>query len=248
LVCVNARLDSVIDELYGVLPGEFVAVRDDHAARARAEGDRELADQITALRRPTQSAWLVNLLWRERRADVQELLELADRFREAPGSDDPGAELRELSGQRRRLLERLGEQAGRLASDAGIRVGASTVREAESTLEAAVADPDVAERVRAGRLTKAESYAGFGDLGGFPFPVPTKPDRAAQDRAAQQRERAEERVREARAERDRTAAGLDEAERLLAQQTQRVEQARSAHATAERRLQKAEAELGKLTP
>lgn len=239
-------LESVIEELYGVPPGEFVAARDEHAARARAEGDRELADQITGLRRPTQPAWLVNLLWRERRTDVEELLELADRFRDAHQSEDPGAELRELSGQRRRLVERLGEQAGRLAAEAGLEVGAATVREAESTLEAAVADPDVAERVRAGRLTKAESYAGFGDLGGLPFPAPAKPESAERERE-RERERAAERVAKARAELGRTEQQLADAERLLDEQTRRVERARSTREDADRQLREAEAELAELS-
>jgi hypothetical protein len=57
-------LESTLDELYALRPQEFTAARDARAAEARRAGDRELADRIRALRRPTLSAWAGNLLVR----------------------------------------------------------------------------------------------------------------------------------------------------------------------------------------
>ena len=53
-----------------------MATRDDRAAEARKAGDRELATGIKKLRRPTTSAWLVNLLVQAHRDLVGELLDL----------------------------------------------------------------------------------------------------------------------------------------------------------------------------
>ena len=57
------------------------------------------------LRRPTVSAWLVNLLAREDGGQMDELLELGQSLREAQRALD-GDRLRELSAQRRRWSPR----------------------------------------------------------------------------------------------------------------------------------------------
>ncbi len=76
-------LTSIADELYGVVPEQFVSVRDDRIKAARDSGDRTLAAAIRSLREPTVAAFAVNLLVRERRAAVEELLALGDALREA---------------------------------------------------------------------------------------------------------------------------------------------------------------------
>jgi hypothetical protein len=159
-------LDDIARELYAVNPDEFTAARDQRAAQAKSAGDTELARQLRKLRRPTTSAWLVNLLGRERGDELTELFELADQFR-AEGLS--GQRMRELSEQRRRLVRRLLGEAERLAHDAGVGASAEVIRQVEATLGAAVADPQAAELVRAGRLDKPLSYVGFGpsvSLGG----------------------------------------------------------------------------------
>jgi len=58
------NLEQVADELYALAPAAFTAARDEQASQARASGDADLAGAIKKLRRPTVSAWLVNLLAR----------------------------------------------------------------------------------------------------------------------------------------------------------------------------------------
>jgi hypothetical protein len=156
------NLAQVADELYALTPTEFRAARDERAAQARASGDADLAGAIGKLRRPTVSAWLVNLLVREAAAQVGELLELGGSLREAQQAL-AGDRLRELSAQRRQLVTAITQDAKRLAARAGQPVSAQTEREVRDTLEAALADPDVADAVRSGRLTSALSYAGLGE-------------------------------------------------------------------------------------
>ena len=52
------------DDLYRLAPEDFTAARDAAAKQARADGDRDGAAALKALRRPTVSAWLLNALVR----------------------------------------------------------------------------------------------------------------------------------------------------------------------------------------
>src|SRR5215831_12589461 len=144
------NLEQVADELYALAPAAFTAARDEQAAGARASGDAGLAGEIRKLRRPTVSAWLVNLLAREDSGQMDDLLEL-------------GRWLRELSAERRRLVAALTQEVQRLAAAAGQAVSAQVEREVQDTLEAALADQGMADAVRSGRLTKPLSYAGLGE-------------------------------------------------------------------------------------
>ena len=153
------RLDDVAQELYAAPPSEFVAARDEHVRQAREAGDRNLASRLAKLRRPTQSAWLVNLLWRQRRELVEELLVLGEELR---GEELTRERLHELATRRRELLHRLQNEAHRLSTEAGVQLTADRAREVESTLAAALADPEAAEQVRGGRLVTALSYSGLG--------------------------------------------------------------------------------------
>ena len=49
-----------VDALYGLALDEFVPARDALAKRARAEGRREDAAAIAALRKPSVAAWAAN--------------------------------------------------------------------------------------------------------------------------------------------------------------------------------------------
>ncbi|MET9486130.1 hypothetical protein [Nocardia sp. NPDC006630] len=157
-------LEEVAAELYGVPPAEFVAVRTERARQARDDGDRVLAAAIGKLRRPTVPAWAVNLLVRAAPEDIRALLDLGDALREAQRRLS-GEQLRTLTTQRQQLLSTLTRKAADLAAVHGPRPGEAVLRDVGSTLQAALADPEVADLVRAGTLTAAASYDGFGPAG-----------------------------------------------------------------------------------
>jgi hypothetical protein len=147
-------LDTVADELYAVPPEEFVAARDEHVAAAKATGDRQLANAVGALRRPTQAGWLANLLVRERPGELDALLALGAQLREAQAALR-GPELRSLLEQRRAVVGELVRAARRLAAEAGRPVAEAAGWDLEATLESALADEEVAAAVRSGRLLSA---------------------------------------------------------------------------------------------
>jgi hypothetical protein len=156
-----AELDKIADELYALRPDEFAAARDERVRQARAEGRAALARELNKLRKPTQSAWLINLLWRDQHDVMQQLFELAEALSQAQAQAS-GPELLRLTGQRRELEGALMRRARVLAEQAGVAVSAAMEREAQETLAAAVALPEVADEVRSGRLVKPAAYVGFG--------------------------------------------------------------------------------------
>jgi hypothetical protein len=212
-------LDEIAAELYALKPDEFVAARDERVRQSRADGHGPLAKAVAALRKPNQSAWLINQLARDQRDAVEELFSLGDALRAAHQRAD-GAQLQKISAERRKAEAALIRRARALGAQAGVDVTADMARETEETLAAALASPDVAAEVLSGRLTKPVSYSGFGTmLTSVPAPAsapkkkarPAAKPEPAGDVAEQRRAKAEQVIAEAREELE--AAELDLAER-----------------------------------
>ena len=175
--------DELTDRLYALPPADFVPARDEAVKAARAGGDRGRATAIGKLRRPTVAAWLVNLLALHRPELLGELLELGSALRSAQ-HELRGSALRELAAQRRAAVAALVAEACDLAVEAGASRHGLPVVDVETTLVAALADEQLAEVVRDGRLLKSGSYDGFGETprpqlhvveGGGDGPAPKRP-------------------------------------------------------------------------
>jgi hypothetical protein len=227
-------VDQAAGELYGLAPEEFTAARDEQVRAARAAGNRRLAAALGRLRRPTVSAYVLNLLVRDQPEVAEQLVALGEELRRAQ-EELSGPALRQLATQRAQLVGALVRSARKIAADAGHPVSQAVQYELEQTLHAALADPDVAAEVGSGRLTRAASRTGFDAAA----PEPAKPARRL--RAVRDDERAEDPavVRERRLREQR------EAERAtLQEEHDRAEEARSAAeealVTAEHELEQAE--------
>jgi hypothetical protein len=161
--------EEAADELYARSPDEFTAARNAAAKQARSQGDRELAARITALRKPTLAAWVVNQMARRRRGDIEPLLDLGRTLRESSTALS-GDELRQLTRQRHQLVQALVQQARDLAGTDGRRLSEDAVQGVRQTFEATLSDADSADAVAAGRLSDALEVSGFG-FAGFPDPA-----------------------------------------------------------------------------
>lgn len=142
---------KIADELYGLPPAEFTPARAE--AMSAAKGT-DLAPLIKALRKPSMTAWLVNVLVRNQPDDIDQLIEVGAALREAQADGD-GGRLRALSGRRRQLVAELSANAS-----TGHRVSDSVARELQTTLDAAVLDPGAAGAIRSGRLIRALTATG----------------------------------------------------------------------------------------
>jgi hypothetical protein len=214
-------LDEAVDQLYAGTPDDFMARRTALAAEAKESGDKALAKQITGLRKPTRSAWLVNLVARAEPNQVAELRELGPALQQAQ-QQMAGDELRRLSRQRRTMIDSLARRAAELGAEHGYDPPDSAVQEVSQTLQAALADPAVADVVLAGRLHQAVTYGGFGpdDLApalaaSVPATTPDSGRRAETKKEpdeAESRAAAAEKVKQAREEADAARAAAEEAE------------------------------------
>lgn len=244
---------DAVAELYSAAPAEFISRRKDCAASARAAGDAGAARKIAALRKPTQSAWVVNQLARAVPGAAEQLGQLGDDLRQAQQSGD-GELIRQLSQQRRQLVDELVRQA---LGASGLRSAPAGVRdEVSATLSAAVADPQVAQRLAAGALDRAVRREGFGPAGVptlvHPQPATTRPaprtgrgTRTGPDRtaAADQPSRAQSaktaaRTGRAGAERTQAERAAADAQQAEAERAE-AERAEAEHAAAEQRRREA---------
>src|SRR5262245_34724575 len=243
-------LEAAAALLYEQPPADFVTVRGNLASNATARGDYQLADQIKKFRKPTVSAWTLNLLSRYASAEMDQLLELGPALATATrrGQAD---DLRALSAKRQQLLGVLMQRARRLLAMHRIKMSASVAYEVESTLTAAVADPEVAAAVRTGRLERPEQHAGLGP--GPPLRLvlaaDEEADAEAEGAASAEARRARELVT-ARRRHEKAAADLRrrevERDQLLAEQTEltkRLDDLRHHVKELERRLTKASDEV-----
>ncbi|MFG2639450.1 hypothetical protein ACGFYP_00475 [Streptomyces sp. NPDC048370] len=232
-------VEQVIDELYGVAPGEFVAARDARAAEARSAEDPVAAKRIAALRRPTLAAWASNRFVRERPDDVGRLLALGETLREAHRLLDPTT-FREAAGQQNKVIAAEVRATAALAEEAGHPLSASVRDEVEQLLRAVLADPDIAAEWSAGRLTKPpEAPVGFGGITPESLPprppAPPKPDtgaRAAAEKAAAEAARKDEELRSAEADATEADARVSRLEEELRQARSDRRAARAAVAKA----------------
>jgi hypothetical protein len=236
-------------ELYGSDPEGFTERRAALAAEALAAGDRPAAKEITRLRKPSRPAWMINMLVRADPGVADQLVQLGDELRAAAAALD-GPKIRELSQERRRLVDSLIRQALR---QAGEEAPSAALREdLTATFGAAVADPQAARELATGTLLRPIHRADFSP--GPPGLVLVPPTggsaagtagkaRTAQPRKAADRPRAAGGVKaadEVRAARlTRAAEEAKAAREAAAEETRAAEKARAAE---ERRRAIADAE------
>jgi hypothetical protein len=209
------ELESEIDRLYGVPLDEFVHDRDELAKRLRREGDREAAERIKKLRKPSAGAWALNQAVRRRRKETDALLAAGERLREAHESlmagGDP-AELREAMQEERGLASGLADCAEAIASETG-KSGPALRERARSTLHAATVDEEAREELAKGRFVREREAVGLGPFGAGAVAAPAS-GRTTRERGGSKRESAGGRGRAAAgdgsagaAKGGRTAAG-----------------------------------------
>ncbi|OBI74331.1 hypothetical protein [Mycobacterium sp. E740] len=232
--------DDALDELYAARPEDFTELRTKLAGAAKKRGDSDAAKRISAARKPTTAAWVVNRLALGGEDVKGRLKDLGERLRDAHAAMD-GERIRELSTEQRRLVHDLTRAA---FEEAELKSPTGALRDdVTGTLQAAVADPGVADRL--GRLTKAEEWSGFGEFGDTAIvfspasrrkPEPASKPSPSDDHEAPPR-REQQQARAALTAAEHAKAQADEA---LSELQSDLAAARLRHQDAQRRLQDAE--------
>jgi hypothetical protein len=249
------NLEGVAQELYAAAPEEFVGLRAAQVAAAKKAKDKQLATAVGALRRPTRSAWLVNQLARESSAELAELLDLGEALAQAQ-RDAAGPELRKLSAQRHAAVDALVRRTVEIGAAHGHQASEATRQEVGQILTGALADPELAGVVRAGRVTQAVAYGGFGpdlQLGSGTGPALAAPVSLDERRARKSAkagtsaksadELAEEQRQQAHADAEAALQALDAARAAQTEAEQADAEAHDALAEAEQAIAAARREL-----
>ena len=241
-------LGAEIDRLYGLPPEAFVDGREALARRLRAERRRDEAKEVHALRKPSRAAWAINHVAREEPQLAAEAVAAGDALREAQlalaGSGGPDA-LRAAASAQRAAVDRFSQAARETLAGGGLS-GEDLLGRIGETLLAAATDPDLAERVGAGRVVKEQAPVGFGALAAGPGPlVPATSKRGKS--AARSKDRPDARAARAADEeaRRRTEAAREEEEHRRAESQARVRDARAGEARAHEEAAQLEAALDK---
>jgi hypothetical protein len=141
-------VEERLDELYREHPEGFVAGRNGLVKEVRAAGDREEADRVKKLRRPSVAAWLINRTALSSPDRLEEFDETSRRLEEAQaraleGDDKAVAEWRAAAGREREATAAVLETAASLAGESGHSVKERALELAGETLLAAAGDPEL---------------------------------------------------------------------------------------------------------
>jgi hypothetical protein len=156
-------LTDAIDALYALPLEVFTAERDALAKRLRKDKDRDGANAVAKLRKPTAAAWMLNQVAREEPEAVTALLEATEALRQATGSGEGVREAITAHRDASRAVLALAREQhpnGKPATDA-------VVDRIRDVLAAVALDEGLAEALRAGRLAAGEGEADAGPDSAF---------------------------------------------------------------------------------
>lgn len=241
----DAEWGAVLEELYALPLTEFTTARDELAAES-SSGSR-----VTALRRPSPSAWLINQLVRHRAEELRATLALGDRLRDAQDRLD-APELARLARDRRRLVAALVQQAKDVAVELGQKASAAALNEVGDTLTAALSDAAATDSVMSGRLLRSLVSVGLDpvDLAGAVAggeaaepPASARRLRAVDPEEKARRTRLRRAVEDAAAELASAEAGLDEIDRRMVRSGRRLDDLRGELSELEEQLRAVKSDI-----
>jgi hypothetical protein len=250
-----AMLEQDVDALYGLPLEEFTKARNELAGELRSKGDRESANRVKALAKPTTVAWAVNQVMRTQPTDARQLLEVGERLREVHEGVTAGnasaGDLREAVEAEREVVGRLTAAARGLMNTKGRGLSESVLERVEQTLHALSTDGEVrsvadASRLSTERRPKSIGFAAPRGKGRAAAPAtrggtakaskPRSGGGAKLRKAREQLQRAQAEVRDLRSSRTQAARATADAERALVR-------AREEMRKADRQVAKKEAEI-----
>lgn len=236
----RSKLDTEIQHLYGLPLGEFTTARNTLARQLKKSGDKEAAEEVASLPKPSVSAWAVNHLFTVAPEEMEELLASGERarkaLREILSGGDPGA-LREAIQEARDLANELRDRAADVIAEGGRRPGQAIVDRIATNLQSLAFSPAAEPQIARGWLDVDLPPPGFEVLAGLqlaataprkakPAPAP-KPEfkkpvpaakKSAEDRRTQEESKEEERLREKREREEARAREQREKEEARAQE------------------------------
>jgi hypothetical protein len=222
-LAVVPELETELDRLYALPPEEFIAARNELTSRLRKAGQKEAAESVRALRKPSIPVWAVNQLARLHRKEMDALVDAGERLRRAQErafAGEGGEGVRATTADERAAIRALTKLGERLLAAESRPATKPTLERIAGTLRAAAVDPAASALLVAGRLPDEVESPGFSALASL-----APPRRRGKTR------RADERV---------DLAARREHEQRVRRLQKRVEQLRRKEAEAARKAERAE--------
>lgn len=188
---MSDAVDGAADELYGLPLAEFVPRRDALVRELRAADQKDDAEMVKRMPKPTAPAWVVNQLARERPDDVRELMDAGHELRRVQEwlirrEADP-ADLRSAVEAERAAVARLVHAGAQLLTAAGRPPRGDILERVGETLHAATADPALRAEVERGRVVRDQAAVGLGPATGPGFAPAGATRRSTRSRAPSDR-------------------------------------------------------------
>ena len=234
-----ATLEREIDRLFELPLDEFTPGRNELARRLKREGDKQAAEQVQALAKPSVPAWAINQLARQEKAQVKALLAAGTKLRKAQERALAGGHadtLRTAQAEERQVVRDLTRRAEEILKESGRPASRAIIERISSTLGAAAVTEPARTALKAGRLTSEVRVSGFDAVAGIELPAqPPAPRRdelaeRRQKKAEQerQRRRLEKNARELEARAEAAERKAEQAEEAAAEARDEAEERRSA--------------------
>ena len=233
----KARVERRVDGLYGAPLEEFTALRNELAKELRRSGDRDTAEEVGRLRKPTAAAWAINQLSHGGVPSLKSVLDAGRQLRKAQESalgGGSGAALRKAGSAEREAVTAAAREATALL---GEKAGKAALERVRNSLHAAAGDDEVRAAIEQGRLTGDHEPMGLG-----PFTAPTGSPRRASRAAGKQDAAKRKRVTEAQVAAREAARRADAARRELDKRSDAAARAQERLVAAQADLDQAEAE------
>lgn len=226
----NQSVEHEINSLYQQHPRDFVRARNGLARELKEAGDTEAAKRVRKRRKPTLAAFALNVVAGDEADRISELRDAGAAVRQAQeqalAGDD--SDLRSADDRRRQLIRELTDIAvGHAGEGQRDRI--------EATFEAASVDDAIGEELSSARMTKPRDRpAGLGDLTTMLSSSTRRPrrDRKVIKDLERKIDKLEQTLERQRSERDRA--------------NDRLTDARKAADAAQRRVDQAEQTLGRI--
>ena len=133
----------------------------------RKAGEREAADDVASLRKPSVATWAVNQLARRHPEEVRELIRVAKDLRRGQREaleGRSGDRLQVAMREQRDAVQALVDAAREILEESGRSAESGVLTRISTTLRAAAATEGGAKDLAAGRLTEELEESGFGPL------------------------------------------------------------------------------------
>lgn len=216
-------MSSPVDELYGLPLEEFTEARNRLVRELQDRGDKESANQVRSLRKPSLPAWTVNQLARRHQDELKELMDLRDKLASGDASG-----FRSASTEQRKLVASLTDHARPILEESGHPASRSTIDAISKTLLAGGTETE-RDLILSGRLTRELAPSGFEGLPvlGTALPEEEPEEEGGVDtRAAQRAEDLAKKAEAAEREAERLQVQADAARREAEGLERSVERAR----------------------